>query len=102
MNNPLLVLFHNRQFQAIAGIQVFNVFSAQLLAPILPLYLTSQGLSLANRPWLWELPLLALIMRPSAVAQSTGAAAAVILFGSRFLQYVCPPILGSLDSCHYY
>ena len=49
MNNPLALLFKNRQFQAIAGIQVFNVFSAQLLAPVLPLYLASQGLSASRR-----------------------------------------------------
>ncbi len=67
MNNPLLVLFHNRQFQAIAGIQVFNVFSAQLLAPILPLYLTSQGLSASQIGMVMGITALgALIMRPSA------------------------------------
>ena len=33
MLNPLSLLVKNRQFQAIAGIQVFNVFGAQLLAP---------------------------------------------------------------------
>jgi predicted MFS family arabinose efflux permease len=87
MNNPLLVLFHNRQFQAIAGIQVFNVFSAQLLAPILPLYLTSQGLSASQIGMVVGITALgALIMRPSAGrAVDRRGSRPVILFGQSIL-----------------
>ena len=77
MNNPLALLFKNRQFQAIAGIQVFNVFSAQLLAPVLPLYLASQGLSASRIGMVMGITAIgALIMRPAA-------GQAVDHFGSR-------------------
>jgi len=87
MNNPLTVLFHNRQFQAIAGIQVFNVFSAQLLAPILPLYLTSQGLSASQIGLIMGITALgALVMRPSAGrAVDRRGSRPVILFGQSLL-----------------
>jgi len=48
MINTLVTLSKNRQFQSIACIQVFNVFGANLLAPVLPLYLSLQGLSASH------------------------------------------------------
>jgi MFS family permease len=87
MTNPLQVLFHNRQFQAIAGIQVFNVFSAQLLAPVLPLYLTTQGLSASQIGMVMGVTALgALIMRPSAGRSvDRRGSRPVILFGQSIL-----------------
>ncbi len=67
MLNPLSLLLKNRQFQAIAGIQVFNVFGAQLLAPVLPLYLASHGLSASRIGLVMGITAIgALIMRPAA------------------------------------
>ena len=67
MLNPLSLLVKNRQFQAIAGIQVFNVFGAQLLAPVLPIYLASQGQTASQIGMVMGITAIgALIMRPSA------------------------------------
>jgi len=67
MLNPLSFLLKNRQFQAIAGIQVFNVFGSQLLAPVLPLYLASHGQTAAQIGMVMGITAIgALIMRPSA------------------------------------
>ncbi len=87
MNSPLLGLFQNRQFQAIAGIQVFNVFSAQLLAPILPLYMASQGLSAAQIGMVMGITAIgALVMRPAAgKAVDRHGSRPIIFFGQSLL-----------------
>ena len=87
MSNPLWGLFQNQQFQSIAGIQVFNVFSAQLLAPVLPLYMASQGLSAAQIGIVMGVTAIgALIMRPSAgKAVDRHGSRPIILFGQVIL-----------------
>ena len=85
--NPLVLLLKNRQFQSIAGIQVFNVFGAQLLAPILPLYLSSHGLSASQIGMVMGITAIgALIMRPSSGRSvDRYGSRPIILFGQSIL-----------------
>ena len=67
MIKTLVTLSKNRQFQSIACIQVFNVFGASLLTPVLPLYLSLQGLSAAHIGMVMGIMAIgALVMRPWA------------------------------------
>ena len=67
MIKTLVTLSKNRQFQSIACIQVFNVFGASLLAPVLPLYLSLQGLSASHIGMVMGIMAIgALVMRPWA------------------------------------
>ena len=85
--NPIALLLKNRQFQAIAGVQVFNVFGAQLLAPILPLYLSSHGLSASQIGMVMGITAIgALIMRPaSGRSVDRYGSRPIILFGQSIL-----------------
>ncbi len=85
--NPLLLLLKNRQFQSIAGVQVFNVFGAQLLAPVLPLYLASHGLSASQIGMVMGITAIgALIMRPSSGRSvDRYGSRPIILFGQSVL-----------------
>ncbi len=85
--NPIVLLLKNRQFQSIAGIQVFNVFGAQLLAPILPLYLSSHGLSASQIGMVMGITAIgALIMRPSSGRSvDRYGSRPIILFGQSVL-----------------
>ena len=87
MLNPLSLLLKNRQFQAIAGIQVFNVFGSQLLAPVLPLYMSSQGLSASQIGMVMGITAIgALLMRPSAGRSvDQRGSRPIILFGQAVL-----------------
>jgi MFS family permease len=87
MLSSLSLLLKNRQFQAIAGIQVFNVFGAQLLAPVLPLYLSSHGLSASQIGMVMGITAIgALIMRPSAGRSvDQRGSRPIILFGQIIL-----------------
>ena len=84
---PLLLLLKNRQFQSIAGVQVFNVFGAQLLAPVLPLYLASHGLSASQIGMVMGITAIgALIMRPSSGRSvDRYGSRPIILFGQSVL-----------------
>ncbi len=87
MLKTLVSLFKNRQFQSIACIQVFNVFGANLIAPVLPLYLSLQGFS-ASRIGLvmGVMAIGALVMRPWAgSAIDRRGSRPVILFGQMVL-----------------
>ena len=67
MIKTLVTLSKNRQFQSIACIQVFNVFGASLLTPVLPLYLSLQGLSAAHIGMVMGIMAIgALVLRPWA------------------------------------
>ena len=67
MIKTLVTLSKNRQFQSIACIQVFNVFGASLLTPVLPLYLSLQGLSAAHIGMVMGIMAIGdLVMRPWA------------------------------------
>lgn len=67
MIKTLVTLSKNRQFQSIACIQVFNVFGASLLTPVLPLYLSLKGLSAAHIGMVMGIMAIgALVMRPWA------------------------------------
>src|SRR5665647_1493710 len=67
MLKTFVTLFKNRQFQSIACIQLFNVFGANLLAPVLPLYLTLHGLSASRIGMVMGVMAIgALVMRPWA------------------------------------
>lgn len=90
MIKTIVTLFKNRQFQSIACIQVFNVFSVNLLAPVLPLYLSLQGLSAARIGLIMGiLAIGALVMRPWAGrAVDRQGSRPVILFGQTLLS-VC-------------
>ena len=87
MIGTMRVLFQNRQFQSIAWIQVFNVFSSNLIAPVLPLYLALQGLSASNIGLVMGIAALgALIVRPWAGrAVDTRGSRPVILFGQSLM-----------------
>ena len=90
MIGTMRVLFKNRQFQSIAWMQVFNVFSSNLIAPVLPLYLALQGLSASNIGLVMGIAALgALIVRPWAGrAVDTRGSRPVIIFGQS-LMAVC-------------
>ena len=90
MMNSMRALFKNRQFQSIAWIQVFNVFSSSLIAPVLPLYLALQGQSASSIGMVMGVAAIgALIVRPWAgKAVDTRGSHPVILFG-QFLMALC-------------
>ena len=85
--NPIALLLKNRQFQAIAGVQVFNVFGAQLLSPILPIYLASHGLSASQIGMVMGITAIgALVMRPaSGRSVDRYGSRPIILFGQSIL-----------------
>ena len=96
MLKTLVSLFKNRQFQSIACIQVFNVFGANLIAPVLPLYLSLQGFS-ASRIGLvmGVMAIGALVMRPWAgSAIDRRGSRPVILFGQMVLGVCFAAFLG--------
>ena len=90
MIDIIRVLFKNRQFKGIACIQVSNVFSSNLIAPVLPLYLALQGLSASSIGMVMGIAAVgALIVRPWAgKAVDTRGSRPVILFGQS-LMAVC-------------
>ena len=85
--STIRTLFKNRQFQSIAWIQMFNVFSSNLIAPVLPLYLALQGLSAARIGIVMGVAAIgALAMRPWAGrAVDTRGSRPVILFGQSLM-----------------
>lgn len=87
MLNTLASIFSNRQFQGIAAIQVLNVFGANLLAPVLPLYLSVQGLSASDVGMIMGIMAIgALVMRPWAGrAVDSQGSRPVILLGQALL-----------------
>ena len=87
MLNTMVTLFKNRQFQSIACIQVFNVFGANLISPVLPLYLSLQGLSASRIGMVMGVMAVgALVMRPWAGrAVDRRGSRPVILFGQTLL-----------------
>ncbi len=87
MLTSLASLFKNRQFQSIACIQVFNVFGANLIAPVLPLYLSLQGMSASRVGMVMGIMAIgALVMRPLAGrAVDQRGSHPVILFGQGLL-----------------
>ena len=87
MMNMLASLFKNRQFQSIACIQVFNVFGANLIAPVLPLYLSLQGMSASRVGMVMGIMAIgALVMRPLAGRSvDQRGSRPVILFGQGLL-----------------
>ena len=87
MIKSFATLFKNRQFQSIACIQVFNVFGANLLAPVLPLYLSLQGFSASRVGMVMGIMAIgALVMRPWAGrAVDQRGSRPVILFGQALL-----------------
>lgn len=87
MLSPLISLFRNRQFQSIACIQAFNVFGANLIAPVLPLYLSLQGMSAARVGLVMGIMAIgALVMRPWAGRSvDQRGSRPVILFGQGLL-----------------
>lgn len=89
MIKTLSILFKNRQFQGIACIQVFNVFGANLISPVLPLYLSLQGLSASHIGMVMGiLAGGALVMRPwSGRAVDRKGSRPVILFGQAVLSF---------------
>ena len=89
MIDTFVTLFKNRQFQSIASIQVFNVFGANLLAPVLPLYLSLQGLSASRIGMVMGVMAIgALVMRPWAGrAVDERGSRPVILFGQALLAF---------------
>ncbi len=89
MIDTFLTLFRNRQFQSIACIQVFNVFGANLLAPVLPLYLSLQGFSASRIGMVMGIMAIgALLMRPWAGRSvDERGSRPVILFGQALLAF---------------
>ena len=89
MIDMLVMLFKNKQFQSIACIQVFNVFGANLLAPVLPLYLSLQGMSASRVGMIMGIMAVgALVMRPWAGrAVDQKGSRPVILFGQILLVF---------------
>ncbi len=87
MIKTLVMLFKNRQFQSIACIQVFNVFGANLIAPVLPLYLSLQGMSASRIGLVMGIMAIgALVMRPWAGRSiDQRGSRPVILFGQVLL-----------------
>lgn len=87
MMGTIVTLFKNRQFQSIACIQAFNVFGANLIAPVLPLYLSLQGLSASRIGMVMGIMAIgALVMRPWAGrAIDQQGSRPVILFGQMLL-----------------
>lgn len=87
MIKTMRVLFKNRQFQSISGMQIFNVFSSNLVAPVLPLYLAMQGLSASHIGMVMGIMALgALIIRPWAGrAVDTKGSRPAIFFGQTLM-----------------
>ena len=87
MMDTMRTLFKNRQFQSIACIQVFNAFSSNLIAPVLPLYLAMQGLPASRIGMVMGIAALgALIVRPWAGrAVDMKGSRPVILFGQSLM-----------------
>ena len=90
MIDTMRILFKNTQFKSIAWIQMFSVFSSNLIAPVLPVYLALQGLSASNIGMVMGIAAIgALIVRPWAgKAVDTRGSRPVILFGQS-LMTVC-------------
>lgn len=80
-------LFKNRQFQSLSGMQVFNVFSSNLIAPVLPLYLAMQGFSASRIGMVMGIAALgALVVRPLAGKMvDTRGSRPVIFFGQSLM-----------------
>ena len=87
MMNTVRTLFKNRQFQSITCMQVFNAFSSNLVAPVLPLYLAMQGLPASRIGMVMGIAALgALIVRPWAGrAVDTRGSRPVIFFGQSLM-----------------
>ncbi|HWR42236.1 MFS transporter [Sporomusa sp.] len=79
----LLRLLSNQQFQIIAVVQLFNIFSTNLLAPVLPVYFKMQGMSESQIGLIMGIVSLgALVVRPwTGMSVDIKGSRSITLFG---------------------